>query len=191
MSKIVKAETNDRIVLVDRVVTIWEVVGGLVVIACGLFFLWVGIFFDGSEYGGLLGWLDRESVSLNILIIGLFIAWWGVWLTFEMLDVFLYRESIIVDKMLRNVIIGRCDSIELTKFTKNINFADIGGIEIKLHILDGDDTGRTEVSLIMINGARVKIDEDYREEAEKVAKKICDITGKLMSYQEIHHSAVA
>lgn len=187
-SKIVKEETKDRIILVDWEVTIWEVVFGLAVIACGLFFLWVGIFFDGSEYGGLLGWLDRESVSLNILFIGLLITWWGGWLTFEMLDALLFRESIIVDKMLQNIIIERCDSIELTKFTKNINFADIGGIEIKLHILDGDDTGRTEVSLIMIHGARVKIDENYREEAEKVAKKIHDITGKLMSYQEIHHS---
>lgn len=191
MSKIVKEETKDRIVLVDRVVMIWEVVCGLAVIACGLFFLWVGIFFDGSEYGGLLGWLDRESVSLNILVTGLLITWWGGWLTFEMLDVLLGRESVIVDKMFQNIIIERCDSIGHTKFTKNINFADIGGIEIKLHILDGDDTGRTEVSLIMIHGARVKIDEDYREEAEKVAKKIQNITGKLMSYQEIHHSAAA
>jgi len=184
--KIVKEETNDRIVLVDRVVTIWEVVGGLVAIACGLFFLWVSIFFDGSEYGGLLGWLDRESVSLSVLFIGGLIAVSAGCFTFEMVDVFFYRESVIVDKMLQNVIIGRCDSIGPTK---NINFADIGCIEIKLHILDGDDSGRTEVSLIMIQGARVKIDTDYREEAEKVAKKICDITGKHISYQEIHHSA--
>ena len=191
MSKIVKEETKDRIVLVDRVVTIWEVVGGLVVIACGLFFLWVGIFFDGSEYGGLLGWLDQESVSSIVLVIGWLITVCGGCSTFEMLDVFLCRESVIVDKMLQNVIIGRCDSTGTTKFTKKINFADIRCIEIKLHILDGDDSGRTEVSLIMIHGARVKIDENYREEAEKVAKKIHDITGKHTSYQEIHCSAAA
>jgi len=186
--KIVKEETNGRIVLVDRVVTIWEVVGGLVMIACGLFFLWVGIFFDGSEYGGLLGWLDQESVSSIVLVIGWLITVCGGCSTFEMLDVFLCRESVIVDKMLQNVIIGRCDSIGPTK---NINFADIRCIEIKLQILDGDDSGRTEVSLIMIHGARVKITTDYRGKAEKVAKKIHDITGKHTSYQEIHCSAAA
>ncbi len=76
--KIVKEETKGRIVLVDRVVTIWEVVGGLVMIACGLFFLWVGIFFDGSEYGGFLGWLDQESVSSIVLVIGWLITVCGM-----------------------------------------------------------------------------------------------------------------
>ena len=143
------------------------------------------------EYGGLLGWLDQESVSSIVLVIGWLITVCGGCSTFEMLDVFLGRGSVIVDKMLQNVIIGSCDSIGHTKFTKNINFADIRCIEIKLYILDGVDTGRADVSLITIHEARVKINKDYREEAEKVAKKIHDITGKHISYQEIHYSAAA
>ena len=185
----IKEETKDRIVLTDSVLTIRCVLYGLVLIACGLFFLGIGI--GLSAYPGSMGvaegWGSRILISLFGLILIPFLALILIYFAgskiIDVLDDLLVKESVIIDGKFQNVIIEGDSVIKDLNYIEKMGFADIKHIEITIEIANGKATGHRDVALIMIDGTTAKIYDGNCETVEKLGKNIRNITGKQISYK--------
>ncbi len=102
----------------------------------------------------------------------------------ELLHDLLVEESVVIDRNLQSVVIKGDSFIKYLKSTKKIRFSDIKYTEITIDILDGGVTGHRDVRLITIHGASVKIYDDDCETAERLGKKIHEITGKQTSHKK-------
>ena len=182
----IKEETEDRIVLTDSVLTIGCVLYALVLIACGLFFLRMGIGF--SAYPGSTGIAEGWGPRIISLILGLALTYFAGSRLFEVLHNLLIKESVIIDRKLQNLIIEGDSFIKYLNYIEKISFTDIKHIEITIDVADGKATGHRDVALILIDGTTTKIYDGDSETAEKLGKKIRNMAGKQISYQNHSYS---
>ena len=176
----VKEEDEDRIVLADSVVK--NIFYGLFGIAVGLFML--------------LGWIahsDFSDIGLLEIYVGLFavLVFGGIFIGgFVRL---LVRESIIIDKRLQSVTILEESPIKYFESIKKIPFVCIRRIEItyKANYEECDYDSPSawadsswDVSLITSDEGSLQIcDSGSKSKAEKIARKICRITGKNVTHR--------
>lgn len=177
----VREETEDRIVLADRV--IGNVLFGLYMAVPGLVLLWFGIHVVCDSDVGLLG---RIVMVFTTLVGGI--------LLFVGLDALLIKESVILDKRFQNVIIEHDSFIKYLKSVKNIHFSSVKNIEVT-HVAErnpwrdynSSDIGDSwTVDLITVHGDSIQIysgNYDSKSEAEKVAEKICKMTDVGVLYR--------
>lgn len=170
----VREETEDRIILVDRV--IGNVLFGLYMAVPGLVLLWFGIPVVCDSDAGLLG----RIVMVFTVVVG------GI-LLFMGLDALLIKESVIFDKKFQNVVIEHDSFIKYLKSVKNIHFSSVKNIEVT-HVAERDpwrdyntsDMGDSwAVDLITVHGDSIQIysgNYDSQSEAEKIAENICKMT---------------
>ena len=175
-SMIVKDEDRDRIVLADSVVK--NVFIGLILIAFGLFALLFGTHFFVELHGGLLNIISFLFFGLLAILFGGFCLFWG-------LHKVLVKESIIIDKRFRSVVIIKESFIKYLESIKVVPFPGIREIEITYNThckkcdYDSPPTSNDswDVSLIATDGYSVQIyQSSYKSKAEKIAEKICKIT---------------
>lgn len=188
-SREIQEETEDRFVLVDNVMTRGDVLFVSVKIAATLFFSWWGISwiwdFALKNSGA---WHDERLFGL---VFGLALVSSAGLFMFDVLHTLLIKESVTVDRRLQSVIIERGSTIKYLKSIEKVNFADIKCAEIKIYIEDGSETRERDVSLITIHGAHTKIYAGDCEIAEKVGKKVCDITDKPLSHRQYSYSTAS
>jgi len=187
-SREIQEETEDRFVLVDNVMTRGDALAGLVIITVALFILWWGISWIWDFALKNSGAWHAER--LFGLVFGLGIVSSAGLVMFYVLHDLLIKESVTVDRRLQYVIIERDSTTKYLKSIEKINFADIKCTEIIIYIEDGR-TRESDVSLITIHGAHIKIYAGDREIAEKVGKKIRDITDKPQSHRQYSYSTAS
>lgn len=189
--KKVKEETADRIVLVDRVRE--NILHGLYEIFLGSFSLLFGMILFISD-GGLF---DRFFGLL--LILGGVITLMGLYhLTI--------KKSVIIDKRRQNIIIKKDLFGKYIGSTKTIPFPDIKRIEITYctqsvrhnydspadHIYHSYDDSWV-LFLITVHEDSIWIYDGNRKsksKVEKIAKKICEITGKKATHKTSYYSDI-
>ena len=183
----IKEATDDRIVLVDDTAIPDCIFCSLVLIAVASFFL-LGLVFilTDPEYSG-----ERlESLITFVFFFGFFFLCVGGGRSPRVLRDILIRESVVIDKNLQSVIIERDSFIQYITSIKKIKFSDIKYTEITIDTLDGRVTGHRDVWLITIHGKGVKIYDDDCETAERLGKKIHEITGKQTSHKKHNRSSI-
>ena len=182
----IKEATNDRLVLVDDTVTVGCIIGSLIILAVvSYFLLCIVSFLTEPEYSGER--LDR----LSGLVPGvLFFIIFGGYRGPGFLHDLLVEESVVIDRNLQSVVIKGDSFIKYLKSTKKIRFSDIKYTEITIDTLDGRVTGDRDVRLITIHGTCVKIYSGDCETAERLGKKIHEITGKQTSHKKHHRSSI-
>jgi len=173
MEYIVKEEDENRIVLADSVAE--NVVIGSAIIIFGLYLSWI-FFFYGSVFDG------------NVFV-GLF----GGFLFFVWLYIILVKKTIIIDKRLQTIVIIGESPIKNIEYIKKIPFSDLKTVEITYNtdcekcsynsLVDGSSDS-WDVSIIPIDGDSLEIFHgDHKLKAEKIAKKACKITGKMITHR--------
>ena len=181
----IKEATIDHLVLVDDTVTVGCIFWSLVIIVVVSFFLSCIIsFLTEPEYSG------ERLERLGGLVPGvLFFIIFGGYRGPGLLHDLLVEESVVIDRNLQNIIIKGDSFINSLEFTKKIRFSDIKYTEIGIDTLDGRVTGHRDVRLITIHGTGVKIYDGDCETAERLGKKIHEITGKQTSHKKHQHSS--
>ena len=168
----VNEETDDRIVLVEN-----RVKNVLIALSTIEFIVGLFVMFIASIISRL--WLCAAILLLAVV--------YGP----------LSKESIIIDKRLKKVIVTKDSFIKYFKSTKEVPFSRVKEIEITYcsqvgHSFDSQSTGVGNwwlVSLILSDGEPVPIydgDRHSKSEVEKIAGKICEITGKKVTHQTAH-----
>ena len=182
----IKEATNDRIVLVDGTVTPKCIFWSLVLIAVASFFLLCLVScFTETEYSG-----ERlEQLIYFVFVYGFMFMCCGGGRSPELLHDLLIKESVVIDRNLQSVVIKGDSFIKYLKSTKKIRFSDIKYTEITIDTLDGRVTGHRDVRLITIHGTGVKIYDGDCETAERLGKKIHEITGKQTSHKKHHRTS--
>ena len=181
----IKEATNDRLVLVNDKVTVGCIFWSLVTIVVVSFFLLCIIsFLTEPKYSGER--LERlGGLVPGILFFIIFGGYRGPGLLYDLL----VEESVVIDRNLQSIIIKGDSFINSLEFTKKIRFSDIKYTEIRIDTLDGRVTGHRDVRLITIHGTGVMIYDGDCETAERLGKKIHEITGKQTSHIKNHHSS--
>ena len=207
MAPIVKEEDEKGIVLVDSVIE--NVCFGLLLILFGLFALRLATFIlvmriipflSGGDIYHLTQLTPFEVLLSIIASLGLLCAMLasslvGAVLLYTGLRGLLVREVIIIDKRLLSVVIMEESSIKYLESIKKIPFPDLKTVEITYNThcekcsydspsmsIWSDDSW--DVSIIPIHGDSVQIySGDYKSKAEKLARKICRITGETATYR--------
>lgn len=173
----IKEKTKDRIVVTDSVLTIWCVLEGLFMI---IFYLcWVGLVVVMAERGV---WYLAILLLFMTLMCGDGIL--------KMLQEFLIKKTVIIDRKLHSVIIERDSFIKYIKSIKKITFLDIECIEIWIDIEDGRSTGHSKISLSMIHENEVEIYDGDNAPTEKLANKIRNITEKQIARENNSYSSM-
>ncbi len=207
MTPIVKEEDEMGIVLVDSVI---ENVGfGLFFILLGLLALRVATFIlvmriipflsvgDIYHLTQLTPFEMLLSIIVSVVILCAMLAFplMGVLLIYTGLRGLLVREVIIIDKRLLSVVIMEESSIKYLESIKKIPFHDLKTVEITYNThcekcsydspsmsIWSDDSW--DVSIISIHGDSVQIyNGNYKSKAEKLARKICRITGETATHR--------
>ena len=182
----IKEATNDRLVLVDDKMTLESIFWSLVIIAVAPFFLsGVVSFLIEPEYSG-----ERlKQIISFVFLCGFCLLFVGGERIPRALHDLLIKKSVVIDRNLQSVIIEVDSFIKFFKSTKNIRFPDIVFTEITIDTLDGRVTGHRDVRFITIHGTAVKIYSGDCETAEKIGKKVHDITGKQSSHKKNNRSS--
>ena len=180
----IKEEYEDRIVLADSAVK--NIFYGLFGIALGLVMLLGYIAHADFDGIGLLDLCGGIYVGLVVVLFGGFCIFGG----FVGL---LVRESIIIDKRLQSVTILEESPIKYFESIKKIPFVCIRRIEItyKANYEECDYDSPSawadsswDVSLITGDKGSLQIcDSGSKSKAEKIARKICRITGKNVTHR--------
>ena len=187
--KKVKEETEDRIVLVDRVRG--NILDGLYEIILGSFPLFFGMILFISDGG-----LSDRFFGLLFCILG------GVIILMGLYDLTIIL-SVIIDKIRQNIIIKRYLFGEYIVSTKTIPFPDINRIEITYytHSVRYDYDSPADhiyhsyddlwvLLLITVHEDSIQIYKGNRKsksKVEKIAEKICEITGKKTTHETSYH----
>jgi hypothetical protein len=182
----IKEATNDRIVLVDGAVTPKCIFWSLVLIAVASFFLLCLVSgLTEPEYSG-----ERlEQLIFFVFVYGFMFMCCGGGRSPGVLHDLLIKESVVIDRNLQSVVIEGDSFIKYLESTKKIRFSDMEYIEVTIDALDGRATGHRDVRLITFHGTGVKIYDGDCETAEKIGKKIQDITGKQSSHKKHHRTS--
>jgi hypothetical protein len=173
MEDILKEEDENRIVIADNVAE--NVVIGSALMIFGLYLSWI-IFFYGSVFDG------------NVFV-GLF----GGFLFFGGLYILLVKKTIIIDGILQSAVIMGESPLKYIEYIKKIPFSDLKTVEITCNtdcekcsydsLMDGSSDS-WDVSIIPIDGDSLEIYHgDHKLEAEKIAGKVCKITGKMITHR--------
>ena len=187
--KKVKEETEDRIVLVDRVRG--NISHGLYGIILGSFPLFFGMLLFIPDGG-----LSDRFFGLLFCILG------GVIILMGLYDLTVIK-SIIIDKRLQNIIIKKDLFEKYIGSIKTIPFPDIKRIEITYctqsvrhnydspadHIYHSYDDSWV-LFLVTVHEDSIQIYDGNRKsksKVEKIAKKICEITGKKATCETSHY----
>ena len=181
----IKEATNDRIVLVDGMVTPGCIFWSLVLLVVASFFLslLVTLLADPELSGKRL-----ESLIAFVFLFGFLFLCCGGGYSPGVLHDLLIEESVVIDRNFQSVIIEGVSFIKVIKFTKKIEFLDIDYTEVTIDLLDGRVTGHRDVRLITIHGKGFKIYDGDCETAERLGKKIHDITGKQTAHKKVNRS---
>jgi hypothetical protein len=187
--KKVKEETADRIVLVDSVRR--NILHGLFEIILGSFSLLFGMILFISD-GGLF---DRFFGSLWLILGGVIILMGLYHVTI--------KKSVIIDRRRQNIIIKKYLSGKYIVSTKTIPFPDIKRIEITYYTHSGRhdyDSPADHIYhsyddlwvlfLITVHEDSIQIYDGSRKsksKVEKIAKKICEITGKKATHKTSYY----
>ena len=207
ITPIVKEEDEKGIVLVDSVI---DNVGlGLLLILFALFLFGFATYILVMEIipflsGGSIIHLTQLTpfemllsiiVSVSLLCAMLAFPLVGVLLLYAGLHGLLVREVIIIDKRLLSVVIMEESPIKYLESIKKIPFPDLKTVEITYNTncnkwsyespsmsIWSDDSW--DVSIIPIHGDSVQIySGNYKSKAEKLARKICRITGETATHR--------
>ena len=208
ITHIVKEEDEKGIVLVDSVIK--NVGFGLFSIFFALFALGVAtsilvmgiipFLLEGGIYH-LIQLTPFEMllfiiVSLGFLYCMLASTLLGGVLLYFGLRGLLVREVIIIDKRLLSVVIKEESPIKYLEYIKKIPFPDLKTVEITYNtdcekcsydspsMSIWSDNGSWDVSIIPIDGDSVQIYQgNQKSKAEKIAGKICMVTGKMATHR--------
>jgi len=177
----IKEATNDRLVLVDDTVTVGCIIGSLLlIVGVSFFLLCLFSVLTEPEYSG-----ERlEQLIYFVFVYGFLFMCCEGGRSPELLHDILVEESVVIDRNFQSIIIKGDSFIKYLKSTKKIRFSDIKYTEITIDTLDGRVTGDRDVRLITIHGTGVKIYSGDCETAERLGKKIHEITGKQTSHKK-------